>query len=78
MATMTLKGVPDDLLDQVKRKAAEHRRSLNGEILYRLERSLVLQDEAEDWLQRVRTLRETMNVRTTAAEIIAARDEGRR
>lgn len=40
MASLTLKGVPDDLLARLKREAAEHRRSLNGEVLYRLEQSV--------------------------------------
>lgn len=40
MASLTLKGVPDELLAQLKREAAEHRRSLNGEVLHRLEHSV--------------------------------------
>jgi plasmid stability protein len=40
MASLTLKGIPDELLAQLKREAAEQRRSLNGEVLYRLERSV--------------------------------------
>lgn len=40
MASLTLKGVPDELLAQLKLEAAEHRRSLNGEVLHRLEHSV--------------------------------------
>lgn len=40
MATLTVKDVPDTLLVELRRVAAEQRRSLNSEIIYRLERSL--------------------------------------
>ena len=41
MATMTLKGVPEQLLAQLKREARQSRRSLNQEVLARLEASLL-------------------------------------
>lgn len=106
MANLTLKGVPEELVARLKRVAAEHRRSLNGEVIHRLERSVLEgvrtptldeirryrvhprgtapavrepgSPDADDWLERVRALREKINVNTTTAEIIAARDEGRR
>lgn len=106
MASLTLKGVPDDLLTRLKREAAEHRRSLNGEVLHRLEHSVAdpkIGDttgptgpyradsrgrpltvaerksfDAEDWLRRVREVRDQLDVRTTTAEIIKARDFGRK
>lgn len=37
MATLNIKGVPDELLAQLKREAAQNRRSLNGEVIHRLE-----------------------------------------
>lgn len=40
MASLTIKGIPESLLEQLKRRAAEHRRSLNSEVLHRLERSV--------------------------------------
>ncbi len=40
MATLTLKGIPDDLYTLLKQRAAEHRRSINSEILVCLERIL--------------------------------------
>lgn len=106
MASLTLKGVPEALVAQLKREAAEHRRSLNGEVLHRLEQSVLdrartptldeirryrvhprdttsavrepRDPDAEEWLERVRALRAKINVNTTAAKIIAARDEGRK
>jgi plasmid stability protein len=40
MATMTLKNVPEKLVERLKIEARENRRSLNQEALSRLERSL--------------------------------------
>ena len=40
MVNLTIKGIPDALLERLKQSAAEHRRSLNSEVLMRLERSL--------------------------------------
>ena len=40
MASLTIKGIPDELLEKLRETAAEHRRSLNSEVIYRLERSV--------------------------------------
>jgi plasmid stability protein len=40
MATLTLKNVPEDLVERLKQEAAQNRRSLNQETLARLERTL--------------------------------------
>lgn len=40
MPSLTIKGISDELLKQLKQSAAESRRSLNGEVLYRLARSV--------------------------------------
>lgn len=40
MATLTLKNVPEELVDVLKQEAKQNRRSLNQEALARLERSL--------------------------------------
>ena len=42
MATLTLKNVPDQLVEQLKVEARQNRRSLNQETLMRLENSLGL------------------------------------
>lgn len=39
MATLTLKGVPDDLLARLRAEATRERRSLNQHALYLLERA---------------------------------------
>ena len=40
MASLTLKGIPDSLLRRLRRVAETNRRSLNREVIERLERSL--------------------------------------
>jgi hypothetical protein len=40
MASLTIKGVPDELLNRLRRVAETNRRSLNREVIGRLERSL--------------------------------------
>ena len=55
MATLTLKDVPEKLHSALKKQADRHRRSLNQEILYCLERLTGLNQSAADerraWLQ---------------------------
>jgi len=79
MANLTVKGVPEPLVAELKKQAAAHRRSLNGEVLYRLERSLASgSEDTRRFLREVDRLRNEIGIHTTAEEIIAARDEGRR
>ena len=40
MPTLTVKNIPDELYDRIKESAAEHRRSINSEIIVCLERAL--------------------------------------
>ena len=40
MPTITLKNIPDPLYEKIKEAARTHHRSLNGEILYCVERTL--------------------------------------
>ncbi len=40
MAVLTLKNVPEELVDRLKREAKQNRRSLNQEALARLEASI--------------------------------------
>jgi plasmid stability protein len=41
MPTITLKNIPDELYARLKESAADHRRSLNSEILVRLEQAIL-------------------------------------
>ena len=40
MPAITLKNIPNELYDQIKKSASINYRSINGEILYRLHHSL--------------------------------------
>lgn len=40
MANLTIKGIPETLLEQLRAGAVAHRRSLNSEVLFRLEQSV--------------------------------------
>jgi len=79
MANITLKNVPDGLYQQLKAVAAEGRRSLNSEIILRLERSVgAAPVEPEALLPRIRAVRERLQVPyLTGAELDAAKEEGR-
>ena len=79
MPTYTLKDIPDELYDRIKESADLSRRSINSEILYRLERSLVSEriDPARI-LERIRARRERHDLpRIDEGEIRAAREAGR-
>lgn len=61
MATMTIKNIPDDLYDALKRAAARHRRSLNQQVIVQLEAGL--HDEpldVEKFLSGARRVREQL------------------
>lgn len=79
MANLTLKGVPEPLVAQLKQRAAAHRRSLNGEIIFRLEQSLPRdREDVRKLVHEADKLRKKIGIRTTVDAIVAARDEGRR
>lgn len=79
MANLTVKGVPEPLVAELKRQAEANRRSLNGEVLYRLERSLTGGDEdTRRFIREADRLRSEIGIKTTVKEIISARDAGRR
>jgi plasmid stability protein len=78
MATITVKNIPEELYRRLKESAAQHHRSLNGEIIARLEASLTPpRPTVEETLARLRDLRERYPVRTTRRAIDTAKKEGR-
>ena len=79
MASLTIKGMSDQLLEQLRQAAAAHRRSLNQEALHGLELHVRRAPLAIDqFLDRVRKRREAMNgPAATRDEIDAAKREGR-
>lgn len=79
MASLTIKGIPDDLLDRLRKRAEQHRRSLNGEVLHLLERSTgATSIDPDAVLARVRSLQERTRLPPLNDDILAqAIDEGR-
>lgn len=79
MSNLTLKGVPEPLVLELKKQAAAHRRSLNGEVIYLLERSVAGSvEDGRRFVREAEGLRNKIGVHTTVDEIVAARDKGRR
>jgi len=79
MTTITLKNIPDDLYERLKRQARAHRRSVNSEVIHCLEALLRPRKvTAEERLARIRGLRPRIDPRAVGVdEILAAIDEGR-
>ena len=79
MASITLKNIPDTLFDRLKASAELHRRSLNSEVLFNLERALgATPSDVTERLARARRLREkTASYRISDKEITGAKRSGR-
>ena len=82
MATLTIKNVPRELYKQLKKRAAEHRRSMNSEVIVCLEEQILTpiapRNNVDQILEEARRLRRfTAGHRLTGEEIKAAINEGR-
>lgn len=79
MPSLTIKGISDELLNSLRRSAEVNRRSINSEVLLRLERAEGLKPiDPEEFLSRVRTRRERLQVLPLTDEFLEqARAEGR-
>jgi plasmid stability protein len=79
MATLTIKNIPDAVYEQLKQRAARHRRSVNSEIIVCLEQ--VLGSRAVDpatFLTSLHPLREHISsVFVTEEDLRTAKEEGR-
>ena len=79
MASLTIKNIPDDLYEHLKQAAKAHHRSINSELIYCLESTLLpskltptdLKDTAKALRDRV------MTDRIDIDETNAAKNEGR-
>jgi len=80
VATLTLKGIPEDVYVRLKRRAEAERRSLNREIILCLERSLEPEPfDLETWLEEARRIRARVKGRGLSdAQLRAMRRRGRR
>lgn len=54
MATVTVKNIPDDIYEKLKKNASTHRRSINNEIIYCIENAVISkQVEPEQFIARI-------------------------
>ena len=79
MPALTLKNIPDDLYARLKKSAKVHRRSLNSEILYCVERTLVpYKVDVSEHIFSARKIREiTAEYPLTDELLSAAKNDGR-
>lgn len=80
MATnITIKGIPDEVYHRLKAAAEANHRSINSEVIHRIEGSLMANRvPAADLLARARRLHESFGGRTfELSELEEARREGR-
>jgi plasmid stability protein len=78
---LTLKNVPDEVYERLKRSAEEHRRSLNSEAIVCLESVLLpASGNPAEQLERIRRLRDELQRRgvwATPEFVAQARADGR-
>jgi plasmid stability protein len=79
MPSLTIKGIPPHLLDQLRSRAQHHRRSLNSEVLHLLERSVGgAPVDPEAALARIRRLQQRTHLPPLDDDILEnAINEGR-
>ena len=79
MVTLTLKGIPEDLYEKLKEAAKANNRSINGEVLFAIKRSLLMKPiNVEETLERARILREaTAHYVVTDEELTKMKNKGR-
>lgn len=79
MASLTVKNIPDGLHQRLKASAAQHRRSMNSEVIACLEQVLRSEPiDPEAFLVRVRALRaKSPRVFVTEQDLQQAKNEGR-
>ena len=79
MSTLTIKNISRHLHRELKQSAAENHRSLNGEVIARLEQALHrVTTDADTWLTKIRSLRSaSKDGGLTDRELLKAKTEGR-
>lgn len=78
MATITLKNIPSNLHEQLKKRAFLHHRSLNSEIIYYLERAIFNRKvDVDSFLNNLRRLRRKVCGTLDDKTLNALKREGR-
>jgi plasmid stability protein len=79
MANLTIKGMPDPLYERIRESAAQNHRSINSEVIARLEVSLgSVRLDPVVLLEQARALRRRLaGMNLTEAALRAAKSEGR-
>lgn len=75
---LTLNSLPDDLYERLKSAARTNQRSLNSEIIARLEAQVLPRRSAADQIESIRAARGRLNTASFDHDLIdAAKREGR-
>lgn len=76
---LTIKNVPRELYERLKQSAQRNRRSLNSEIILRLEEAIGTRPrDVAEWLAEARAVRERLaGVWVTDDELRAMKEDGR-
>jgi plasmid stability protein len=78
MASITLKDIPSELHEKLKESAKQRRRSLNSEVIARLEQSIEpRRTNVEELLEKARRFRSTLTFEVTDEEINESKRQGR-
>ncbi len=79
MSNLTIKSLPESLHEALRDAAKRNHRSLNSEVIHRLERSLATRPaDPADLIGQARVLRERARLPyLSAAELEAVREDGR-
>lgn len=79
MATITIKGIPDEIYGLLKANAAAHRRSINHEAIWCLERALTSGViDPDEFLVKADAMRKRLNLRPlTEKKLKSAKAMGR-
>ena len=74
---ITIRGVPEEVRDEIAAQAARQRQSMQEYLRGELER-IASKPSIDAWLEEVRERKAVFKSRVTTEDILRARDEGRR
>ncbi|MBN2568641.1 MAG: Arc family DNA-binding protein [Deltaproteobacteria bacterium] len=79
MRSITIKNIPDDLYKKIKMTAQENRRSINNEIINRLDKSLrCTKIDANSFLRRFEHFQNSLEIPPLTDDLILTAKEGGR